>query len=83
MRGLRELPSLEALGLAAEGRSPLLERKRSITRYRITERIFAVAEHELPKRLPPDCVWASEEEVDSLPFSGPHRKWVDELLRAP
>lgn len=80
MRGLHELPTLEQAGLALDGRAPLLTRKRSITRYRITEEIFRFEPEAIAGELPSDCFWASSEEVSALPFSGPHRRWVEELL---
>lgn len=83
MKGLHELPSLEQLGqrfpeetLSA---APLLERKRSITRYRITERIYALHPNGLRDTLPEHCLWASPKQLDTLPFSGPHRRWIEEL----
>jgi len=83
MKGLHELPELSALGLKKSDKDPLLTRKRSITRYRITERIYTFELGELPAEgLPADHIWASTETVEKLPFSGPHRRWIDELLEA-
>ena len=81
MKGLHELPTLEQAGLQLEsGERPVLERKRSITRYRITERIYSLAPQSLDRTLHADCLWARPEDLETLPFSGPHRRWIDELL---
>tara|TARA_B110000037_G_scaffold207343_1_gene254220 strand:- start:7640 stop:8845 length:1206 start_codon:yes stop_codon:yes gene_type:complete len=80
MKGLHEIPSLEQLGLPEAKSKPLLKRKRSITKYRITERFFEIKPNALPIKLPPDTLWVKESAIDDLPFSGPHRKWIRELL---
>lgn len=80
MKGLHELPELSALGLKTPASKPTLTRKRSITRYRITERIHKIDPKTLPANLPPHYVWASVDSFSDLPFSGPHRRWLDELL---
>ncbi len=82
MKGLHELPELGQLGIAAEqGQEPILERQRSITRYRITEQIFQLEPGPLADgAVPADCVWANRAELETLPFSGPHRRWIEELL---
>lgn len=80
MKGLHELPELSALGLKTPQAAPVLTRKRSITRYRITERIHEINASELPATLPADYLWARRQTIADLPFSGPHRRWVDELL---
>lgn len=77
---LHELPSTEHLDLAAatlaEG-TLLARKKRGITRYQITELI-----HEFGAPVPtrPDLVWVPLEELETIPLSGPHRRWVRELL---
>ena len=83
MKGLHEIPSLEQLGLPEATGKPLLERKRSITKYRITERFFPTDPKSLPKKLPADTLWAKANAIGDLPFSGPHRKWIQELLAQP
>lgn len=82
MKGLHEIPSLERLNIATPNSKPILERKRSITKYRITERFHRID----PKKagnveLPADFLWASHDSVASLTFSGPHRKWISELIK--
>ncbi len=78
---LHELPQLEAIGLTGESVAPralLAKKKRGITRFAITELIYTVT--------PPTglagggLVWIALEELDSVILSGPHRRWVTELL---
>ncbi len=81
LAGQHELPTAEQAGLtaAAAARGRLLARKRrAITRFQIVESIHAARS---PRRLPPDLVWAPLAQLDSLVLSGPHRRWIGELLR--
>ena len=58
----------------------LAVRKRGITRYAITETIRQLP---VPATLPDDCVWVPLAEIDSITLSGPHRRWIGELLKIP
>ncbi len=80
MKGLHELPTLEALKLDAAHGTQIAARKRGITRYRITERIHQFKPSQLPSKLPAHHLWASPAKLETLPFSGPHRRWIAELL---
>lgn len=77
---LHELPTAEHLGITtatlAAGRL-LARKRRGITRYQITELI-----HAFSGRVPvhPDLVWVSLDDLERIPLSGPHRRWVRELL---
>lgn len=83
MSGLHELPTIEQLSISLpNSTTPTIRRKRSITKYRITENIYTVASKSLSQTLPVDCIWATPIALAKLPFSGPHRRWVDELLKA-
>jgi len=81
--GLFELPALAEVGVARPPRKrPLFVGRRSITKYRITERL-----HDLSDRLEPlesegPLLWASPEELEALPLSGPHARWIRQLLRS-
>ncbi|MBM3864948.1 MAG: A/G-specific adenine glycosylase [Verrucomicrobia bacterium] len=78
-----ELPSAEQAGLteAAARGGPLLARKRrGITRYRITEFIHELPAETLPARAAEGLVWVKPDGLDALTLSGPHRRWVRELL---
>lgn len=80
---VHELPSAEQAGLTEElvRGGPLLARKRrGITRYRITEFIHELPAEALPAGGADGLVWVPAEELDALTLSGPHRRWVHELL---
>ncbi len=84
LAGQHELPSAEHLGLTpaslAKAGSLLATKKRGITRYAFTEHI-----HELPARLAPEplnagLVWVDAHQLETVLMTGPHRRWVRELL---
>lgn len=92
LAGVHELPAADHVALASDEvrRAPCLAtRRRGITRFAITETIHAVA-------LPPgigagiapaadatgELVWVALDAIESVFLSGPHRRWVNELLRA-
>lgn len=83
---LHELPTGEGIGLDATrlARGKLLAtRKRSITRFQITESIHALQlnpaeRRELTKRA--TLRWIPLAELDRITLSGPHRRWITELL---
>ncbi len=78
---IHELPTAEQAGLDSQkvARGKLLAKKRrGITRFQITESIFAAT---LPRGNPPEeLVWAPVADLDTLTLSGPHRRWVAEIL---
>jgi A/G-specific adenine glycosylase len=78
---LHELPTAEQAGLEAKsverGRL-LLRRTRAITCWQMTESIYA-----WPKKIPttgPEMVWVSPAKLEKVSLSGPHRRWVREIL---
>lgn len=79
-----ELPSAEHLGLtsaALAAAGPLLAtRKRGITRYRFTEPIHALPAATLPNPMPAELVWVPLAQIETILISGPHRRWIRELL---
>jgi A/G-specific adenine glycosylase len=81
LAGLYELPAAAQAGLAAaEAESgPLLaRRRRSITRFRILESIHAAP---APRgRLRAGLAWVRLDRLDSIVLSGPHRRWIAEIL---
>jgi A/G-specific adenine glycosylase len=86
LAGQHELPSPDQLGLdtAAVARSPLLAtKKRGITRFAFTEPIHALPVSSLPLPLADGLVWVPPPELESILLSGPHRRWVRELLAKP
>jgi len=77
---LPELPpdsaALRKLNGAAS--PPLFTKKRGITRYQITEHIYAAA---APRdTLLADHAWVPITELENITLSGPHRRWLRELL---
>ncbi len=83
LANLHELPTAEHLGLessAFDKTTFVAKKKRGITRFTITESI-----HRSPAprgKLAEGLVWVSVKEIETLTLSGPHRRWVTELLVA-
>lgn len=85
LANLHELPSAEHLGFdeaAFAGARLLVKKKRGITRFAITESIYALSAAALPRKaLAGDgLVWVGRADIAELTLSGPHRRWVTELL---
>jgi A/G-specific adenine glycosylase len=83
LAGQHELPTAAQAGLADAAvvcGKLLARRKRTITRFAITETIFRAA----PPRgkLSDGLVWVPLAKLDTLTLSGPHRRWVEEILAA-
>ena len=82
LAGQCELPKAEALAFVPAG-EPLAVRTRTITHHHITERIFALPEAAaLPEPLPPELVLVPLAELSRVTLSGPHRRWITELVAA-
>ncbi len=83
-----ELPTAEHLGLAASQteKLPLVAvRTRGITRFAITETIRALTPTKTQFAAwekSPELRWISLEEIEQITLSGPHRRWISELLKA-
>lgn len=87
LANMHELPAAAHLGLAESvftGSSAklLARKKRGITRFAITESIYALPASSLPRTSldREGLVWVTVNDVDTLTLSGPHRRWVGELL---
>ncbi len=77
LASLHELPTPDEAGTARRG-VLLARKKRSITKYQITESIHSFPS---PKgRLGEGLVWMPLEMLETIALSGPHRKWVREIL---
>jgi A/G-specific adenine glycosylase len=88
LANMHELPAAEHLGqdetIFTHGKL-LAKKKRGITRFAITESIYALAASTLsPASLKrTGLVWVAIQELDTLTLSGPHRRWVTQLLSEP
>ena len=84
LANMHELPSAEHLGLpetALAQAALLAKKKRGITRFAITESIYALPSAAPANRTLADgLVWTPLDEIAALTLSGPHRRWVTELL---
>ncbi len=86
LAGQHELPRASDLGLNEDDfkkTTPLAIRRRSITRYAITETIFSAHlsnKQRASAAKNPELVWAPLTSLTSLTLSGPHRRWVNEIL---
>lgn len=83
LANMHELPLAEQAGLdeARAGRGELLAKKRrGITRFQITESIHAAPPPQPHAQLAPELVWVPFAQLDSVTLSGPHRRWVNEIL---
>jgi A/G-specific adenine glycosylase len=80
---MHELPTAEFAGFtnATASRGRLLAKKRrGITRFQITESIHAAAAPSRRTKLGAELVWVPLAEIDAITLSGPHRRWVTEIL---
>jgi A/G-specific adenine glycosylase len=80
---MHELPTAEFAGLdlaAATGGELLATKRRGITRFQITESIYAAPALATRKKLGPELVWVPFTGLDAITLSGPHRRWVTEIL---
>lgn len=84
---MHELPTAEHAGLsetqAARGEL-LAKKRRGITRFQITESIHRARLPAATTRqpLPAELRWVPLDKLDSITLSGPHRRWVNEILAA-
>ena len=80
---VHELPTPEQIGLseAAAAKQPLLAKKRrGITRFQITESIHRAAAATAKHAGGAELVWVPLAQLDDVTLSGPHRRWVREIL---
>jgi A/G-specific adenine glycosylase len=80
LAGMAELPELPA----APDTTPLLSRSRGISTELIRESIFALpADHSFSLQCMQDSHsrWVDLDELEQVSLSGPHRKWIRQLLR--
>jgi A/G-specific adenine glycosylase len=78
---IHELPLAEHVGFdpkANGNAAPLAQKRRAITRFQITETIHQATLR--TRKLAPELVWIPLAELDSITLSGPHRRWIQEIL---
>lgn len=78
LAGQYELPELSEVASDGADRQWLATKSRSITHRRIKERIYAT---EARETLDATMTWVSLGELAQITLSGPHRRWVKELLK--
>jgi A/G-specific adenine glycosylase len=83
LANMHELPLAEHIGFdaaRANGTGLLATKRRAITRFQITETIHTAP---TPRRkLASELVWIPFASLDQITLSGPHRRWVNEILAA-
>jgi A/G-specific adenine glycosylase len=80
---MHELPTAEHLELktgAATRGELLATKRRGITRFQITESIYTTAAPSPRAKLSEELVWVPLAQLDAIALSGPHRRWVTEIL---
>jgi len=81
-----ELPRASDLGLGEtdfKKQTSLIVRRRSITRYAITEMIFkrSLSANQRARTADnPELVWIPLVSLSTITLSGPHRRWIGEIL---
>ena len=83
LAGMYELPEAADLGLQPAVKSLLAVRRRAITRFQITESIHAFKPSAALRKLIQKnsaLVWMSVRHLDRITLSGPHRRWIREIL---
>jgi len=84
LANMHELPTAEQVGLdlGSAARGELLAKKRrGITRYQITESIHAAPPALAARKITnPELGWVQLAELEAITLSGPHRRWLSEIL---
>jgi A/G-specific adenine glycosylase len=83
LAGLHELPESADLGVKPAPGSLLATKRRTITRFAITEAIHAVkptAALRAKVSRSAALEWVPLQQLDAVTLSGPHRRWIVELI---
>lgn len=83
LAGLYELPEASTLALLPDPKTLLATKRRSITRYQITESIYRLKPTSAQsKRIAAhdELEWVPLAQLASITLSGPHKRWIGELL---
>ncbi len=84
LAGLHELPEAADLGVRPPAAALLATKRRTITRFAITESIYTMkASTDLLRRIAKNesLEWVPLEELERVTLSGPHRRWIGELRK--
>jgi A/G-specific adenine glycosylase len=82
LAGLHELPEATDLDVAPDQKSLLATKRRAITRFQITESIYALKlTPALRKKIAANesLEWVPLKQLDHITLSGPHKRWIGEL----
>jgi len=83
LAGLHELPEASDLGVKPAKSALIAVKRRTITRFQITESIYRVKlTTVLLKRIAKNAAleWVPLKRLDRITLSGPHKHWIHELL---
>ena len=86
LAGLHELPEASDLGVKLDAKSLLTTKRRAITRFQITESIHTLKlTSTLRKKIAgaEALEWVPLKQLDQVTLSGPHKRWIRELLYRP
>lgn len=78
LAGQYELPKLESVATEKAEKRLIASKSRSITHRRIKEHIY---ETKPTRKLDESMQWVRVNQLESITLSGPHRRWVNELLK--
>lgn len=84
LAGLHELPEAGDLGVTPKADTLLATKRRAITRFQITESIHALKlDAAIRRRIDANASlrWIAVGELDRVTLSGPHKRWIAELLQ--
>ncbi|MSU46728.1 MAG: A/G-specific adenine glycosylase [Lacunisphaera sp.] len=82
LAGMHELPEASDLGVKPSKSSLLAVKRRTITRFQLTESVYRVKPPAaLRKRITRNAAleWVPVKQLDCIALSGPHRRWIGEL----
>ena len=83
LSGILELPRLAQLGFSPTcqknlGKTPIITRKRGISHSQITEPIWNLSAQPIGEQ--PDLQWLDLNKLEEATLSGPHKRWIQEIL---
>ncbi|MGB0371827.1 MAG: A/G-specific adenine glycosylase [Opitutales bacterium] len=78
LAGHCELPELQKLGANVSPKNLMAKKSRGISNQRIAEPIYTA---QPPYDLPQNHFWAKIDALDTVQLTGPHRRWIEELLK--